>query len=364
MIFNKIKKKVLRVQITGTCMIVSIITSLIIVFLCYFGFYNLSKRNEIQSHEYNLSLAVTSFNNTATKINEYITWCKFDYDIQNYLKLSAEYDSNPSLKTLFNISSVQTYEKVNSRFFSSISAYVDRLIISTLDGNHYIHIMSKDIPSSYQPAKDILSMPFFPTENDNSDIIWEHIENDLFSNSSRRQFIPVINKIYDHLNHAIGYIYLEISTDILKNILLEYPQVKTMPYIEIHGHLYNIDHEQFTISKKSFTDYSPFKTTWLNDNTSLLRKNIWEPLAIRRGTSVSGIFLIQTISRNFFTLFNLKSNLMILIFIFSLIITSGILISSILKHLINTPIKEINGQLRSIGQGILLHPMKLDTKMK
>ena len=346
-----LKRKVLRVQITGTCLTVSLATSLIIVFLCYFGFYNLIKRNEIQSHEYNLSLAAASFNSAAQRINDYITWCRFDYDIQDYLNLSAEFDADSSLKTLFNISSVQTYEKVNAKFFSSISNYVDRLIISTPDGQHYIHIMSKDIPTSYQPAQDILTQPFFPHEQNDNAIIWGHLENDLFSSSSKRQFIPVISLIYAQPKQIIGYIYLEISTEILKNTLLQYPKEKSKPYLKIHNTFFQPTDNYFVISANDFADYSQTQPSWLNPGTTLFYKSFWKDQAICIQTNVSEVYLIQRINQNIFTIWGIKSNLIILICIFTLIIASGLIISGILKRLINTPIREISKQIRYIGQG-------------
>lgn len=351
MAFENIRKRVLRVQITTICLTVSLITSFIIVFLCYSGFYSLIKRSEIQSHGYNLSLAATSFNNAAEKIGDFAKWCRYDYDVQGYLRFSAEYDEDPSLKTVFNISSVQTYEKVNAKFFSSISTYVDRLIISTMDGRHYIHIMSKDIPTSYEPAKDILMQPFFSKEPEDNDITWRQLEHDLFSQSSDRQFIPIISRIYDGPDHMIGYIYLEISTDILTDSLIDYPLSKTMPYLEINDKLYTITDGHFAVSETDFTGYPRTETTYLNTDTTLFKKNFWQDQAICMQTAIPGICLVQKINQNFFTIFNLKSNLAILICIFSLVIVSGIIISSILKHLINTPVRMISGQIRAIGQG-------------
>jgi len=309
------------------------------------------KHNEIQSHEYNLSLAAASFNNAAAKINDYIRWCESDYDIQSYLTLSLDYDQDHSLKTLFNVSSVRTYEKVNAKFFSSISAYTDRLIISTPDARHYIQIMSQDIPTSYQPAQAILEQPFFTDLYGASDIVWGNLKSDLFSNTSDRQFIPVVRPIYDQPDHAIGYLYLEISTDILKAPLVSYPQPGNVPYFGINDKIYTLKDNRFDELDIHYEGYSDANAEYLDNNAALLTGNILEDQILSFNTSINGIQFIQSISRNFFTAYNSGPSLIILVAVFLLSIVSGIIISCILKHLVDTPIKEISRQIRIIGQG-------------
>lgn len=351
MSFINLKKRVLSTQITNICLGVSLITSLISVLLCYSGFYNLMKRNEIQSHGYNLSLAATSFNNAAAKINDYIRWCESDYDIQSYLTLSLQYDNDSSLKTLFNITSVQTYEKVNTKFFSSISTYTDRIIISTPDGKHYIHIMSQDIPTTYQPAEAVLEQPFFTDLYSAPDLSWGNPENDLFSSTAARQFIPVVRPICDRPGHAVGYLYLEISTDILRDPLVSYPQQSGIPYSGINDKIYTLNGERFDELDTSYAGYTDAGADYLDSNTALMKRNFWEDQILCIHSDISGIQFVQRISQNFFTAYNLKPNLTILTAVFFLIIVSGVINSCILKHLVDTPIKEISQQIRVIGQG-------------
>lgn len=349
---NYFSKKSINFQITFVSLLVSTILSILIVGICYTAFSRLLNENDIRSSEYNLSLAVSTFNSDIEGILDFAKWCQADSDIQHYLQNAETYQKDSSIKPLFNVSSVQTYEKVNKEFFSSSLPYLDRVIISTNTGKYYIHIMAKTIPSNYSPAETVLEQPFFQSYMDSRGYVWDRIENDLFSSRWDRQFIPIIRPIYLSPNHQIGFLYMEVSTDIFKNTLSSYPY-SVSPRVTFSGNSYYLDQETFVSCAHPLESLDLTPLSFLRPDIqfytsgSVFHKN----QALSMKSVIPDIIFSQKVYRQSLLSQDFSLYFMILLMVFILVLTGGLLISHTLNRLVSEPIQTICCKIRGISQG-------------
>ena len=346
------RKKSINFQIMAVSLLISTIISILIVGICYTAFSKLLNENDIRSSEYNLSLAVNTFNSDITGILRFAKWCQADSDIQQYLQNAEDYQSDSSNRTRFNISSVQTYEKVNKEFFSSNLPYLDRVIISTNTGKYYIHIMAKTIPSSYSPAETILQQSYFKTYVEAPCYIWNGIQNDIFSVRSNRQFIPIIRPIYKNPYKPVGFLYMEISTDIFKKLLSMYPY-NSAPKIAFSGNTYYLDNDQFKCCINPTSALTETTLPFLKPSMQFYTSNSIEhrQQILSMASIIDNIIFLQEIYHK--SLFSQDFNLyfIILLIVFILVLAGGILISHSLKRLVSKPIQKICCKISDISHG-------------
>ncbi len=349
---NYFSKKSINFQIMSVSLLVSTIISVLIVGICYTAFSRLLSENDIRSSEYNLSLAVSAFNSDMENILDFAKWCQADSDIQHYLQNAENYQEDPSIKTLFNVSSVQTYEKVNKEFFSSSLPYLDRVIISTNTGKYYIHIMAKTIPSNYSPAETILEQPFFQSYMDSPGYVWDRIENDLFSSRLNRQFIPIIRPIYLNPSRQIGFLYMEVSTDIFKNTLSSYPY-SVSPRIAFSGNSYYLDQGKFASCPNPLEGLTPAPLSFLRPDIQFYTSGsiFHKDRALSMKSAIPDIIFSQKVYRQSLLSQDFSLYFMILPMVFILILTGGFLISHTLNRLVSEPIQTICCKIRGISQG-------------
>lgn len=148
-----------------TAAITSLIAAITIA-VCFYVFQSFLMKNQIQSTEFNLQVISTNMDDDLKNIIDFTTWCRNSGDVRNYL---VDFQDQPRLPSFASDEknlrplALSTYDKIKEEFNKySRQTYISRAIISTLNGNNFLQMMSAANASSPIAAKLVKESSFFP----------------------------------------------------------------------------------------------------------------------------------------------------------------------------------------------------------
>lgn len=341
----------LKQQIIFITIVISCIISIIVTLICYFVFQNSYEKSMLRSSEYNFSLTSRTLEYEFNKLLSFSLRNSTSTDVEKYLKTSVLYSTGSIDRVSFNITSVKYYEALNKNFFSEVSPYAQRLIISTNDCRYYTHLMSTYMSSNYNPADTVTNQGFFSALENNPPYI-PSIEYDIFKPDSSRQFIPLLRPVYLSASDLLGFLYMEISTDILKDALDNFPSDSPAAFVVLDGHWYQYEGEEFRRIEAPVST-EQLSTGYRHTDTQLydLKHNGAPTYLLLHQTGVPGLSIAQYLDQPSIFSEHAEAYTYTLIGIFLVIMFFSMLLIVMLNVIVTVPINKLCQKITLISQG-------------
>jgi len=341
-----LKQQIIFITITVSCTI-----SIIVTLICSLIFQNSYEKSIFKSSEYNFTLTSRTLEHELNKILSFAQRNSTNSDVEKYLKTALQYSTHSIDRVSFNITSVKYYETLNKNFFSEVSPYAQRLIVSTNDCRYYTHVMSTYMSSNYNPAEMITKQWFFPAITNNRTFV-NSIEYDIFKPESGRQFIPVLRPVYLTAKDQIGFLYMEVSTDILKYALNDYPSDSPISYVVLDSQWYQYEGSEF--QKTAPPVISEQINHTYNDSNTLLynvKNSGKSSYLLLHQTNIPGLSIAQYLNKPSIFSGNAEIYTLALISIFMVIMLFSVLLIFLLNSIVTVPINKLCQKITAISQG-------------
>lgn len=339
--------KTIKVRITVIIMFSTIISTILISYLCFSTFQNLLRKNLIQSTGSNLQLVMKNIENNMENIENLAKWCTTNNSISSYVVNAPE---NISSKDALN-----TYYRLQEELFNSRSSnHVKRLIISnsknallqTLDNT-----TSEGLPSDGNTSKEV---PYFQELISARDLKWIGLKKDPFKSNTKSYIIPIIRPVYSNVNSSVqGWVYISVNTNIITDYLEDYKlEDNSNLYIIINNAIYIYQNKElkeispkFTVVKSDITEYNKDISYY-----TIKDENGKFYTVVCYKSNLKGWYIAQSTSNEQFIV---KRNiyLPLILIIILLLFSLGTVLTYTFNRMINKPISKINKKILEISSG-------------
>ncbi len=316
--------RTIRGEIVLISVLFTAVLAMAIAFFSYASFMRTLRDSEQSSTESNLQVVGTELELSLDRVMSFANWATIDSSMSNYLTHMQKVDG--ALSRNDRLIAFNAYEIFNNEFISTARGYyVNRAVLMTADGTHYLQCLRSIAPSSIIDVRtQILQASWFDTLASASSYQW-HLETSSLCGSDA--FLPVVRTIQQPTNaNTAGYIFLEVSPDILTDAL-------SGIRLEEDAALY------ITLSKETY-EYR---------DGELLPAQL-PAQAITYSLSRAGIRLSMVPSSALFHTQQLYY-VRLTILIFLLILFAGLLLSLALRRLISRPVGRLVSAAGRIGSG-------------
>lgn len=358
---KKFFPKTIRGKIMAVTAAITSLIAAITIAVCFYVFQSFLMKNQIQSTEFNLQVISTNMDDDLKNIIDFTTWCRNSGDVRNYL---VDFQDQPRLPSFASDEknlrplALSTYDKIKEEFNKySRQTYISRAIISTLNGNNFLQMMSAANASSPIAAKLVKESSFFPSLLKAKDYNWIGVVKDPVSRANHDQIIPVVRPIYNEYNkEVIGWIYVEISSNLFTRYLTSYPLANdTQMFLTIGDKTYSSSHSTWDNPVMPYTDFKDITgSSTLDGKTrvfSAVSSNGTERIIVQRPLKeVNGWYLSQVLSQQQFQQQRLVYILLIM-GISAAIISLGFLLTVLLNRIIGQPILRLSQKVEAISNG-------------
>lgn len=262
--------KSIRGKITFFTAALTITLTVLAVTICFYAFHSYQKKMMIRSSEFNLQSIADDTSADLTNILAFVKWCCTSGDVAEYLdtihgkgtlgQISSE---NPRIAQL----AFDTYDRIWEEYtLHNQNNYIRRLILSSDDPRAYMQMFYSSVPDRADAAAFIASSDFFRPIYDAPSFLWNGLVQTPFNRVSQDYILPVVRPVYSgQSSETTGWLYVEISPEIITNHLKTYP-------LEADSRLY------LTIGEKNY----------LCTNGVLTESSFdYEPLSELTGTTLS-----------------------------------------------------------------------------
>lgn len=358
---KKFFPKTIRGKIMAVTAAITSLIAVITIAVCFSVFQSFLLKNQIQSTEFNLQVVSTNMDNNLKSIIDFTTWCRNSSDVRNYLEDFQDQPRLPSFsadeKNLRPLA-LSTYDKIKEEFNKySRQTYITRAIISTLDGNSFLQMMSAANSSSPIAAKLVKESSFFSTLFESKNYKWIGVTNDPVSKANHDQIIPVVRPIYNEYNkEIIGWIYVEISSNVFTRYLTSYPLAEdSQMFLTIGDKTYSSSRDTWTNPVMPYTDFEDITGTSTLDRRTRVFSAVSpegaDRIVVQRPLKeVDGWYLTQVLSQQQFHQQRLVYILLI-VGICAAIISLGFLLTVLLNRIIGQPIMRLSQRVEAISNG-------------
>lgn len=349
--------KTIRSRIMMITAIITLAITFITVSVCFYVFQSFLKKNQIQSAEFNLQLVSGNISSEMKDTIEFAKWCCTNSDIKDYLgtlnnKESFASADSQDIKQLV----LDTHSRFSEEYRNTKSSnFIERVIISTNNQKNYLQILPRSTGNFSYAAKKVTEQDFFQKYYEYNGYLWSGFVDSPFSKAYSDSCIPVIRPIYSQFGSSVlGWLYMEISPNIIGNFLNAYPlDSDSCLSISIGDKEYLYQNGSFIESPLEFQMVSRIKNASLNKATAV--HTIEFPDHSRRTLvshplGVEGWSIAQILSQR--QLRSQRQFYIILIFCICLVIMSlGVLLAFILNHLISKPVDKVKQKIEKISDG-------------
>lgn len=337
---------------------ITLLITIITVYICFSVFQFFLKKNQLQSTEFNLQLVANNISSDIKEITDLNTWCYGNNEISTYLeafqgkeKLAEASKKDKTLKPL----ALATYNRLKEEYSKS-PEYITRLIISTDNSQNILQIMSTKSASVSYSSETLTSSEYFETLYNSPNYLWiGFIDDPFFKESTPTPILPLVRPVYNQFNSdIIGWTYLSISSDIITDYLKSYPLAEDSGlYLSIGTKFYFINGNAIVESIPDFTVLSDIHDTSLDPATSaqLIQMNDGRHRTlVTRAVGPDGWYLCQTLSEQ--QLQDQKQVYLLLILgICAMILSLGFALMFLLNRTISQPVTMVRRKMDAISNG-------------
>ncbi len=262
----------------------TITLTVLAVTICFYAFQSYQKKMMIRSSEFNLQSIADNTSADLNNILAFVKWCCSSSDVAEYM------DTIHGQGTLGQISSknprvaqmaFDTYDRIWEEYtLHNQSNYIRRLILSSDNPLTYMQMFYSSVPDRTDAASLIASQDFFIPLYEASSFQWNGLVQNPFNKISKDYIIPVVRPIYSgESSQTIGWLYVEVSSELITNRLKAYP-------LESDSLLYLTIGEKNYLCKNGELTESPFEFQWisdLTDSTIAAIPKLWKPFCQNLG---------------------------------------------------------------------------------
>lgn len=353
-------KKSLRAQLICITSAIMLLIALITVYACYYISQSLLTQNQLQSAEYNLRSVSAHVQEDMDSILSFSRWCTGSSTVQNYL---MTFQNQQSLGILarrdksYMQYAVSAYERLHEEYYNTkASDYISRLLVSTSNRRNYLQILSTSRCTSPDAPDKIFEKDFFQRLYGMSETAWIGLVNSPLQKSDF-PVIPLVASVSEAQNDAvIGWVYMELSPDLITNNLTYYPLASDSTlYITIGEQTYLYHNGVLSACENAWciTDTISYSSDWeevyafrvsLPSRTGEENTLITLPLG-PEGWSVSQVLSIQQLQEQKYFYYLLIISICLVIFLLALVLLIYY------NERIGRPLIRIQRKIERISQG-------------
>lgn len=330
------------------------------VAVCFQVFQAFSRRNQIQSAEYNLQVVSHNVAANMGNILSFNEWCHLSPDIYQYLDAFKDLSRMPPISSEnapLRTTALNTYTRLKEEYNNtpSSSNYVVRVIISPMNCRNYLQLCDTAAAITPDITEVIQKEPFFAPLFEASDYQWVGLIRPYYPTSDTTWLIPVIRPVYSQYSlEIVGWTYLAISDRVIRDYLSAFPlQSDAYLYITIGDKQYLYQDGAFKETAISHSVLSDISGDAINANTSASlirtpdgskRRLVTCPLG-NNGWTISAVLSESD--------YNAQNQVYRLIIagIVAAIVLMGLILAWLLTRTISQPVLRLRGRIECISRG-------------
>lgn len=350
--FKKLLPRTIRGKIIASTAAVTILIAAATLSICYLVFQSFLRTARYQSAGHSLSTVALNVEKDMESIFNFVSWCRSNQEIALYLEKFEGKGQMPSIRSdtsHMRDMALNAYDRLKEEYYSThATTYLDRVMISTLNGPNYLQIAR---PTTISTAAYIRRLPYFDDLLEAPDYTWVGLADD-----GQRQIFPIVRPVYRAYDATpAGWCYVAVSSrvvsDYLKNLSLGKDSAL---YLTVGNQNYSYDEEG-----KFESLSSPPSVVKTLENDSLppeasaclvrmadgsLRTMVTLPLGVE-GWSLSMVLSeLDLMSQR-------QVYLAIIAGIALIILALGGGLGCFLNRAINPPVKRLTGKIRAVSEG-------------
>ncbi|WP_175494617.1 sensor histidine kinase [Oribacterium sp. WCC10] len=231
-----IKKKLssIRFQIVMYSMGFAILVSALLVSICYFYIRANLRRNVRETSESSLQLLGSEIDKSLDNAENFALWTTIDSTINTYLyRMTQEAKEADTLdaeklkerNAVDRRLALSTWEHFNNEYNAmGRTRHIQRVIVSTVDGQHYLQsIQNAAITSSQGLIGRIMSTNYFYHLLEAEDFEFYGLKNSPANPFLTEPVIPMVRPIQSSSSsEEIGFVYMEVSPTIITSVFSNY----------------------------------------------------------------------------------------------------------------------------------------------
>ncbi len=318
----------IRLKIVIWAVGLSLVLALFIATTSYILSMRYLKENQHQSALTNIHVLGNNIDSNINTVMTFSNWICLDSTINNYVQSVAETYTED--KILGRKLSMMTWNHLNNEFnIVGVRNYVDRVVISTIDGKNFLQdIAGGGASSSSNTPQMIMASSFYEPLISSPSFSWYGICKNPMSKSGNPPIIPIIRAIYKaDSSEVLGWVYMDIPVsviiDSLKSFVFENDDALYLTFPE--GISYRYDGRSFV------KDSLPVGLV-----TYTLPETGWKLSYLPSESALKA---------------RMKLYLALIILIFTVILFAGIILSLSLHRIITKPVSKLIDRLDQIGLG-------------
>lgn len=302
----------------------------------------------LQDTDANLSFMVDSINQNTTEINRLVQFCQTNSRIGSFMYYKENTSSSVSLKA---------YERLAEEYISSTAnSYIHRLIIAN-NHDYFLQIVDPTFSTSQNVAKLSKELSFYEEQlNLSSTGYTNGFIMDPYTLSFKQPVLVIIRPITNLYSSGIGgHVSFSLEPTLFTSPMQYYSLSEDSKlYLTMGEHVYLMENNNLTEVDISHILVTPYENHYLSDN--IIAHNYYDSvtksksIAVTKKLNIEGCYITQLVSSS--EISSAKPyTYMIILFIISLIIVIGFILSIILYKVIDIPVVKIQHRLEQISSG-------------
>lgn len=340
---NHPRRFTIQTQLISLTLLVSLAITLVVWLSSMYTVYYNTRRNTLQAAEYGLRLAASNIAQNVIEVDNLASWCMVDATVQTYL-----FNSTSAASLTNNL-----YTTVSGKYYSMhAQRYIQRFLLY----NGSAQILQFGTPSPRSRLLNTSSIRRLPyMEEDTTNTSWQFTCNDPLLSAGTARGIPITRTMY-HASGKVGRVYLAISEGLVTESLRSYSlNENNRLYWVMNNQLYRIDGGTLAaLGSAENTQAVPdqdAEAEAMDANTSIYKlktEDGWISVVVYP-LGRHGMYLAQSIP--FVTWSQLPGLQTPALVTIGAIIALSVVLILLLRRVIATPIRALQGQLTRIAGG-------------
>lgn len=335
----------IRFKIVAWIFVISLASSICLSYWYYQNYKTLIEKNTISLTLSNISFIMNMVDSRLSAVEVYANSLLSSEEF--YGILAGEHADTPENR--MNIVKLQDEMRLQM-YRTIVQDYVDRVLIY---GRNDVMIQWSNSFGNVNDAKEVENWPYFGECLSNPHFDWFGISDGIISNNLyTRKVIPVLRPFYaDSAVDQVGYLYIEVSDDILKDIISEYSISDSSELFIFNKRGTYITHNRKGLVGTSIDFYEEI-APFLNEKSGnmILDVNGMKEMFVYSRSEYTGWVIVQAVPMSEFALeqrtFLRLSLIMVLVSIFLVV-----LISIFVSKTMTKPIIRIVRHVKNIQAG-------------